>query len=165
MGVCINCDNEALKESDYCAVCEEREFKKIRGWLFVPAIGLVLSFLGVIVSINTSVRVLMDHYGELISGQKTLLFLELAFFVAMFGYSLYLGSLFFRKKRQLPRFYIGFLLLWLAFYALDLLLAHYLLQLPYSYENVKALIRSAVSAAIWIPYFCVSVRVQRTFVR
>ncbi|WP_039055551.1 DUF2569 domain-containing protein [Enterobacter sp. Bisph1] len=165
MGVCINCDNEALNESDYCAACEEREFKKIRGWLFVPAIGLVLSFLGLIVSINTSVRILMDHYGELISGQKTLLILELVFFVAMLVYSLYVGSLFFRKKRQLPRFYIGFLLLWLAFYALDLLLAHYLLQLSYSYEIVKALIRSAISAAIWIPYFRVSVRVQRTFVR
>ena len=41
--LCIQCENEALKDSDFCAVCEEREFKKIRGWLYLPAIGLVLT--------------------------------------------------------------------------------------------------------------------------
>jgi len=41
MAVCIQCDSEALKGSDYCAVCEEREFKKIRGWLYIPALGLM----------------------------------------------------------------------------------------------------------------------------
>lgn len=26
--LCIQCENEALKDSDFCAVYEEREFKK-----------------------------------------------------------------------------------------------------------------------------------------
>ncbi|MDN2487384.1 DUF2569 domain-containing protein [Kosakonia sacchari] len=165
MGTCIQCDKDALKESDFCAECEAREFKKIRGWLFVPAISLVLSLLTIVVSINTTVKALMENDGAFVGGQKGLLIFELVFFVAMFAYTLFVSSLFFRKKRQLPRFFIGFLLLWLAFYGMDLVLAHQLMGLPYVYDNVKPLLRNVVSAAIWIPYFLVSVRVKRTFVR
>ncbi|SKC07370.1 Protein of unknown function [Kosakonia radicincitans] len=165
MGVCIQCDNEALKDSDYCAVCEEREFKKIRSWLFVPAIGLLVSLIAIIVSINTTTKVLMEHYSVIGTGPKALLIYELVFYIAMFAYTLFVCGLFFRKKRQLPRFYIGFLLIWLVFYGVDLLLAHYLIGLPFVFETVKALIRNAISAAIWVPYFLISGRVKRTFVR
>lgn len=34
--LCIQCENEALKDSDFCAVCEEREFKK-NSWLAILA--------------------------------------------------------------------------------------------------------------------------------
>ncbi len=165
MGVCLQCDNEALKDSDFCAACEEREFKKIRGWLFVPAIGLVLSLIGNVVSINTSMRILMEHYGAISGKWQALLIFELVFYIAMFAYTLFVSSLFFRKKRQLPRHYIAFLLLWIAFFAADLLLAHQLVHFPFVYDTVKAVVRSVVSAAIWVPYFLISDRVKRTFVR
>ena len=68
MGTCIQCDKDALKESDFCAECEAREFKKIRGWLFVPAISLVLSLLTIVVSINTTVQELMENDGAFVAG-------------------------------------------------------------------------------------------------
>ncbi|MDZ7322702.1 MULTISPECIES: DUF2569 domain-containing protein [Kosakonia] len=165
MGICIQCDKEALKESDFCAECEAREFKKIRGWLFVPAIGLVLSLLSVIVSFSATLKVVMEHYSVLVGGQKGMLVFELVFYGVMFAYTVFVGSLFFRKKRLLPRFYIGFLLLWIAFHGVDVWLAHQVFDVPYVYDTVSSLLRSVISAAIWIPYFVVSERVKRTFVR
>ena len=106
MAVCIQCDSEALKGSDYCAICEEREFKKIRGWLYLPALGLVASIIVNLISINFTLRFLMENFALIGSGQKGILFFELASFVGMFAYALFVSSLFFRKKRQLPRHYI-----------------------------------------------------------
>ncbi|SCC31142.1 Protein of unknown function [Kosakonia oryziphila] len=133
--------------------------------MFVPAIGLLVSLIAIIASINTATKVLMEHYSAIDTGPRVLLIYELVFYSAMFAYTLFVCSLFFRKKRQLPRFYIGFLLIWLLFYGVDLLLAHYLIALPYVFETVSALIRNAISAAIWVPYFLISERVKRTFVR
>ncbi len=74
MGVCIQCDSEALKDSDFCAACEEREFKKIRGWLYVPALGLVLSIIVNMVAINFNIRFLLEHFPAIGSTQKAILF-------------------------------------------------------------------------------------------
>lgn len=165
MGVCIQCDKQALKDSDFCADCEDREFKKIRGWLYVAALGLILSILSAILSINTSIRVLMEYYAQIDSARRGILFFELFAWLGLFGFSVFTSSLFFRKKRLLPRCYIALLVMWVAFMAIDLLLAHQFLGVPYIYATVQPLIRNTLSACIWIPYFIVSVRVKRTFVR
>jgi len=70
MAVCIQCDSEALKGSDYCAVCEEREFKKIRGWLYIPALGLIATIIVNLISINFTLRFLMENFALIGSGQK-----------------------------------------------------------------------------------------------
>lgn len=165
MAVCIQCDSEALKGSDYCAICEEREFKKIRGWLYLPALGLVASIIVNLISINFTLRFLMENFALIGSGQKGILFFELASFVGMFAYALFVSSLFFRKKRQLPQHYIVLVGVGTAFVAVDLLLGHHYLDVPYVFETVKPLVRNVLSACIWIPYFIVSERVKRTFVK
>ncbi|MGY5958734.1 DUF2569 domain-containing protein [Kosakonia sp. BK9b] len=165
MGVCIQCDKEALKDSDYCAQCEEREFKKIRGWLYVAAFGLIMSILSTVLSINSSLRLLMEYYAQIDGTRKAILFFELFAWLILFGFSLFTSSLFFRKKRLLPRCYIALLVMWVAFMVIDLLLAHQYLAMPFAYETVQPVIRNILSACIWIPYFLVSVRVKRTFVR
>lgn len=165
MGICIQCDSEALNGSDFCAVCEEREFKKIRGWLYLPAIGLVLTILANMMAVGYTTRILMEHFAFIGGIQKAMLFFELFSFIGMFGYAIYVTSLFFRKKRQLPRYYIGLVVIGVLFVAIDLLLGHQYLDVPYVYDTVKPLIRNVLSACIWIPYFLVSERVKRTFVR
>lgn len=165
MGVCIQCDNEALKDSDFCAVCEEREFKKIRGWLYLPALGLVLTILANLFSVNMTMRFLMEHYAGISNAQRAILFFELFSFIAMFGYAIFVSSLFFRKKRQLPRYYIALVVVGTVFLAIDLLLGHQYLAVPYVFDTVNPLLRSVLGACIWIPYFLVSERVKRTFVR
>ncbi|MGO3569730.1 MAG: DUF2569 family protein, partial [Serratia grimesii] len=69
-----------------------------------------------------------------------------------------------RKKRQLPRFYIGLLLANILFLAIDLYLGNRYLDVALNYEESRPLIRNIIGACIWIPYFYVSVRVKRTFV-
>lgn len=165
MGVCIQCDSEALKDSDFCAACEEREFKKIRGWLYVPALGLVLSIIVNMVAINFNIRFLLEHFPAIGSTQKAILFFELFAFVGMFGFAVFTSSLFFRKKRQLPRCYIAMVAIGVAFSAIDLLLGHLYLNVPYIYDTVQPMVRNVLGACIWIPYFIVSERVKRTFVR
>jgi hypothetical protein len=124
-----------------------------------------LSLLGSVVSINASIRILLEHYSAIGGSLKALLTFELVCYIALFAYTLFVSSLFFRKKRQLPRHYIAFLLAWVVFYGADLLLAHQLANFPFVYDTVKAVVRNVISAAIWVPYFLVSDRVKRTFVR
>ncbi len=42
---CLNCDNEALKESGLCLECEEIESRKINGILYLPALGLIVTLI------------------------------------------------------------------------------------------------------------------------
>lgn len=165
MAVCLQCDNEALQGSDFCATCEEREFKKIRGWLYVPALGLVLSIIANIMGINFNLRFLMENDALIGGTQKAILYFELLSFLGMFAFSVYVSTLFFRKKRQLPRCYIALVLIGVAFVGIDLLLGHLYLDVPYVYSTVQPLVRNVLSACIWVPYFIVSERVKRTFVR
>ncbi|EKO4963229.1 DUF2569 domain-containing protein [Escherichia coli] len=163
--LCIQCENEALKDSDFCAVCEEREFKKIRGWLYLPAVGLVLTILANMISINFTIRFLMENIAQIGHAQKGILFFELFAFIGMFSYGIFVSSLFFRKKRQLPHHYIVLVGIGTIFVAVDLLLGHIYLDVPYVFDTVKPLVRNVFSACIWIPYFIVSERVKRTFVK
>lgn len=163
--VCIQCANDALSDSDFCEDCEDREFRKIRGWLYVPAVALVLSLISSLMSVSYTLRLLMDNYSQLTGNSKGMLFFELFAFIGLFLFVLYVAGLFFRKKRELPRRYIQMLLLWLAFVVVDLLLGHRYLEVPYNYESFRPIIRNLVSCLIWIPYFRVSIRVKRTFVK
>lgn len=163
--VCIQCANDAIEDSDFCADCEDREFRKIRGWLIVPAIGVVASVLINLFSINTTLRLLINNYAQMSGNLKGILLFELLAFVGMFLFALYVAGLFFRKKRELPRNYILLLLIGLAFVMLDLILGHQYLDVPLNYETVKPIVSNLASCAIWISYFRVSVRVKRTFVK
>ncbi|BES83738.1 hypothetical protein PEC302107_07460 [Pectobacterium araliae] len=40
---CLNCDNEAQKESGLCTGCEGKEQQKINGILYLLALGIILS--------------------------------------------------------------------------------------------------------------------------
>ena len=163
--VCIQCASDALEGSDFCADCEDREFRKIRGWLIVPAISLVLSVLINLLSIAAMLRLLIEHHSGMSGTVNAVMLFELLAFIGMFLFSLYVAGLFFRKKRTLPRSYILFLLIGLAYVTVDMLLGHYYLHVPINYEALKPVVRNLVSCAIWIPYFLVSVRVKRTFVK
>ena len=57
--ICIQCDNEALKGSDFCEACETKEFKKIGGWLYLPALGLLVALVLSIFAINNTARALL----------------------------------------------------------------------------------------------------------
>ncbi|WP_426447235.1 DUF2569 domain-containing protein [Siccibacter colletis] len=164
MAICINCDNPAQPDADYCAPCEEKMFKKIGGWLYLPALGLLATLVINAWSAFYALKMLLDNYAWFSGEVRGVLITELLLFSGLFLLALYVSSLFIRKKRQLPRFYIGMLLYGLAVLCADLWLGYHYLDMPLSYENVAPLGRTLISLFIWIPYFIVSVRVKRTFV-
>lgn len=162
--ICIQCDNEALKGGDYCAACEDKAFKKIGGWLYVPALGLLLTTIMGLVGLNNTARLLLVRGEFFTTAASTVVYFEFVGAIVQLLLTFYVVSLFIRKKRKLPVTYIVFLIYGLAFIAIDLWMVKALLDVPLTYTQLQPLIRSIIGACIWIPYFRVSVRVKRTFV-
>jgi heme A synthase len=162
--ICIQCDKEALKDSDSCEACETKEFQKIGGWLYLPALGLLVTLVLSMLAINNTTRALLQFGSNFSTKGLWVVNFELLGFIAQFLLTVYVGSLFLRKKRQLPKAYIAFLLYGLVFVGVDLSLAHALMGIPLSYDSMHSVIRTIFACCIWIPYFRVSERVKRTFV-
>lgn len=161
---CIVCGNEAIKYSDYCKSCEDRELSKIGGWLWLPAIGLVVTLISYLLSINVALKTIFENSGLLHGKLLFLIYFELIAFILLSLMTLFVSSLFIRKKKQLPRYYIALIIVGIAYYSVDLLLIYQVLDIKVTYKEVSTLVRSIFSACIWIPYFVVSVRVKRTFI-
>lgn len=165
MAICLQCEKPAISGSDYCAACEQKAFRKIGGWLWLPAIGLVVGVLANLASFVNTLKTLMES-GSLIENElKGMICFELIAFAAFAVAGGYIFSLFIRRKRSLPRYYIVLMIAGLCYTLLDLILASQLLYVDITYQDIRGLIRAAVGACVWIPYFLVSVRVKRTFVR
>lgn len=86
--------------------------------------------------------------------------------IVLLALSLFLAFLFFSKKKQFPKWFIGITLGTLGFIAIDTLSAPLLTDaLSYSEPaHFKDLVQTAIGAAIWIPYMLKSRRVKNTFV-
>ncbi len=162
--ICIQCDNEALQGGDYCEACENKAFKKIGGWLYLPALGLLVALVVSIFAINNTARALLEFSSSFTSRGLVVIYFELFGFIGQFLLTVYVGSLFLRKKCKLPLTYIIFLLYGVVFVGMDIWLAKALMNLPFGYDDARSLIRAIVACCIWIPYFRVSTRVKRTFV-
>lgn len=165
MATCIQCDEQALEGGDYCATCEEKAFKKIGGWLYIPALGLLATLLVNSFSVIVTLRLLLDSAGLLPGAVESVLYFELFAFAGLFFLALYVSSLFVRKKRQLPKSYIALVIAGILVLGADAWLGYRYLDMPLNYENISPVVRSVIGACIWIPYFLISVRVKRTFVR
>ncbi|WP_187498580.1 DUF2569 family protein [Erwinia aphidicola] len=161
---CIKCDQPAMSESDYCAACEKKELSKIGGWLWFPLTALILNGCIYTASFVNNVNILVLNYKNISNTLKLLLIYETAMMLALVTASIYLGSIFFRKKRTLPLYYIILLITAIAVDLSDLWLADHLLQIEVSAADIERIVQKVIHAAIWIPYFLISVRVKRTFI-
>lgn len=148
----------------------------IAGWLILPAIGIVLSPIGLAIGI---VRDILPAFGADVwpllttPGNpayhplwKPLIIFELTADLVLVAASIYVLVLFFGKKRRLPRVMIGWLVAMVAVQVVDMLLA---MQIPAAAESTEPsdyrdLIRAVIACAIWAPYFALSRRVKNTFV-
>jgi len=144
-------------------------FTPLGGWLILVGIGLFLTPLIIVFNLFNSAHFSMaawNRYGTLAYGAslKSQLVFETACDIILAGYAVFCLVLFFNRRDILPRFIIGYYLYALAFCTADYFFAssvsHH--QLPDSY--LKAVIQSLVLAAIWVPYFLRSSRVQETFI-
>jgi Protein of unknown function (DUF2569) len=117
----------------------------IRGWLLLPAVGLVLS-------IPISVFEAAKSYK---SGDAA----EVAVVTAAVLLVAVTTVAFFQKRRWAPRVVIVLLALEAVLAAVPVLLA----RGPVAPDDTRDFGRAVVAALIWIPYFLVSKRVKATF--
>jgi hypothetical protein len=142
--------------------------EKIRGWLYLPAFGLVVGC--IINAIMLCAGSVAFYYPseragltgrELVAAYVVLKLCVMAFFV-------YATVRFFGKKRNAPAAMVSLLIAQIAAYGL--LTAMFLEfqdpdnQLPLTGIILYEFAGGIVAAVVWIPYFRVAERVKRTFV-
>jgi len=154
---------------------EKREPCGIGGWLILPMLGLIIVpiRLGALM-FSTYVPIFTEGAWNVLTTPGSgsyhslwapLLLLEIASNIVFIVASIILLIIMFRKHYSFPKWMIIYFAANLAFvgidfFAGDLIPAIAAKQDP---ESLKELIRSVVGAAIWIPYFTKSQRVQNTF--
>ncbi|CAM3264046.1 hypothetical protein SB6411_04334 [Klebsiella spallanzanii] len=156
---CICCDTEVRRGDDFCPACEKRELGKIGGWLYIPLLGLLISVAMTILNLMTALELVFAGISW------TILWFELFAMIVLLGLLGYTAWLFLRKKRQLRWVYIILIAYSLVFSILDAFLVNYLYGVAVPSDAMIRIFRNLVTAAVWIPYFLVSVRVKLTFVR
>jgi len=147
--------------------------QSIRGWLILPAIGLVLTIFRIgfdTFSVDFFSKAVWLNIGQLTENAligKAIFSADLVYNVGLLVFLIYLSYQFFTRKTRTPMlmkvyFIIGFLIP-LIDYLLVITYFPDLLTAQESNVTIRALLRSAVAAAIWVPYFHVSKRVKETF--
>jgi hypothetical protein len=145
----------------------------IRGWLILPAIGLVISPILQAVELFRTVLPAFDAdtWRTLTEPDSpysaAAVMFECVALVLLFIYTLWLGYLFFfRKSARVPALYVTWLALWIIYNFIDLILARTIPIPPdqSDHSGSLALGRSITNGVIWSWYFLQSKRVKNTFV-
>lgn len=141
----------------------QTDLKGIGGWLILQAIGLAIAPLMSLQGVFTDLRILNGaayQPGLHAKPELALLILfEASTNVIMFLALIGLNVLFYRTRRAFPRWIITFLV-----GAFLVTLCDHLWAVQFLPTNWTAVLQRLVAAAIWIPYFLQSRRVQQTFV-
>jgi hypothetical protein len=133
----------------------------IRGWLVLPAIGLVLGPILGVVSLVIGFALYSDVAD---AGWGVLYAVEMVVELVLVVFTVYAATRFFQMKRDAPFIIILLLISALVVYGGMLLIELGVGADDFAQETGKILVRCFVSAAIWIPYFKISKRVKATFV-
>lgn len=146
------------------------------GWLIVVAIGIVFTPIKIAFDTMTLYsEIFTEGYWDLLTTPDTEyyhmlwkpIFLgEIGFNLMLLALWLWVALLFFNKKRQFPKWYIGALLATFVLIIVDALAVKLVLpDVPmFDADTGKEVLRTLVSCVIWIPYMLVSKRVKATFI-
>jgi hypothetical protein len=153
------------------------EPRGLGGWLVLPVIGLIFTVARTTVLLVIQLVPIFSqgYWGILTSpGSEAyhvlwgpILIGELVgnFLSVLFG--LVLLYLYFTKSYRFPMLYIVFMIYSLLFVVTDLFASNLIpaVAAESNIEAYKEIVRTAIAAAIWIPYMLVSKRVKNTFVK
>ena len=139
---------------------EKKELTGIGGWLVLPAIGLVVTPFAAILFIIIDLEAMeeMPRYQNLFAS-------EIFFNVIIALFAVVTAFLFFSKNKMTPKVVIAFLVTNMALMLIETVMIVQEFGSRVDSEAYTDLIRAVVAAAIWIPYFINSKRVQNTFVK
>ncbi|MDC9623596.1 DUF2569 domain-containing protein [Xenorhabdus sp. XENO-7] len=155
-------EKEISQDTEYCEKCADESFKKIGGWLYLPAIGLILSVIFIIYQFKIAAEVVsrVAYYSTL---QNIVIFTMVANIILLL-LVFHTAILFFNKLKQAPRFCILLCLSNVLIQGITIFLITNGLGYSIDYATISPILQAVVTAAIWIPYFMMSVRVKKTFV-
>jgi hypothetical protein len=143
----------------------------IGGWLILAIIGLVVApfiYLYNLFSTNNFSQSTWNAFS--LSGfgiWKFVIIFQITFITLFICGTVFLSILFFNRDKRLPKYIIIYYCMTI-FYNLCEVLFYLLLdsnERDGIEEELKILIRSIIGGAIWIPYFILSARVKRTFLK
>jgi len=157
----------------HASASRDTRLEGIRGWLVLPAIGVLISPVMILVTskelwfVYSSVQ--WSMVGEQLNGTalKMVIGAETIGNVGLLVMSVFLIVMFFQKRHTVPCMYIFFMVLSFVLRGVDLLAVSWLFadQDLIEQSDISQFIRQTISSVIWILYFLKSKRVQATFVR
>ncbi|MDA5603045.1 DUF2569 domain-containing protein [Enterobacter sp. PI-10] len=163
---CIKCGVEIPQDREFCDSCEDKNFKKIGGFLFLPLIGLVVTAASYLFAMTDAFKFTTDNYSHLNANAKIFFIVSLVIYIGEFLFTITVLSFFLRKKKLLPKLYILFLISIVTTMSFNTYLLYILIPgTEIGYNELVPVFRNVITALIWIPYFITSVRVKRTFIR
>lgn len=163
---CIKCGQKIPQYSELCTECEEKQFRKIGGLLYLPLIGLIVSALFHLFALATMFKMITVNYWHVDTGPKIFFSSSLLIYVMMFLLTIFTLSLFLKKKKSLPKMYVLFLVSIVVTMSINVFLLYKLIPgVTIGHDELVPVFRNIISALIWIPYFMTSVRVKRTFIK
>ncbi len=133
----------------------------IGGWLIFPAIGLVLGGIAMAWAICQDF-ILIDSSRAASPGVHNALIAEIVLNCGMLLFQGYVAFAFFSRRRTVPALMIALILAHLLARIIDSAIVS--LEVGPSPGVVFSAVRPLMAAAIWVPYFLLSRRVQATFV-
>ncbi|WP_416864999.1 MAG: DUF3857 domain-containing protein [Imperialibacter sp.] len=155
---------------------EFAEDKPIGGWLILPAIGLTLTPIRLVIDLLSNDQLSAGMWDGIIlltdGGVKSLPVLvfvgaELVYNYMFFVFSILIIVLFYQRRTSVPRLVTIFYALALIVPIVDALITDELIPGVLSETDrnstIKEAVRAGVAALIWIPYFNIAERVKSTF--
>jgi hypothetical protein len=148
-------------------------YNQIGGWLILAGIGLAIAPLAKAIQIATAGffnivqwRILTDPgYAAYNPSLGTFVVVEFLCNLALLGYAVLMNVLFWTKRTSLPKLILLLYACNVGVLIADTWVSHWMGFEKNSADSMKDVIRAAIGAAIWIPYFLVSDRVKATFTR
>jgi len=148
--------------------------QKMGGWLVLIGIGLCLTCVVQLYHLLSQGYFNYTGWIELTTPGKTnyhplwsiFLILEMNFKIGFIIFSIFLFFLYVNRRSSFPLFYIIFMGCSLLFSVLEIIISYTMPLMDDSSktEAITLLVRSIITAAIWIPYMLMSDRVRETFV-
>ena len=191
MRQCKNCDVENTNEAKFCAGCgkelvtepqediasEQKNLQGLGGWLILVGFGIIASpfiMIAQLIPIYSDIfesgawDLLTTPGSELYTpGFSIFLATESLVNALMLIAWLYIAFLFFTKKSNFPKWYIGILIFTPAFLFIDALMSGSIFPNEEMFDQgtVKEIGRGIFGGIIWTWYMLVSKRVKATFVK
>ncbi len=155
----------------------ERKREGLGGWLTLVGLGIIMSPISLSMwNFSMYSDLFATGYFDILTTPGTdaynplwmpILIGEALINTALIFAWLFIGFLFFSKKINFPKWYIGILIFSLIFIVLDAFAIK--LVLPdepiFDPDTIKEFSKALLSVLIWIPYMLMSKRVKLTFVK